>query len=353
VLSSSLLKPANVDDVTASQVVAGPQTTVLDVTRYGIVGDNITDNTAALQALINSAADGTTFYFPQGAYKVSATIDFSRLKSFSIIGDLASSGGSINGSTIFGSFAAPLLKADYGSGAGTFHISNINLRSSINAGGVGLYARNAALSSIQNVQVHGNKGIYLENPFKVVLRSVNIGGSTSVSSNAGLVIHGGYGCTLESGDFMGCYEGVMAGATSAFAIFASRFESNVIGMNLGVNPNGSASALLGASVQGITAEANNYHFILTFCNNSFFGGIATQGSTNAPAGISTIGMLIQNAQSSTFTGIGMGGAYSGPALQVLSAAANIYFSDCKVWNGLNNGTWDIRSITNIIRYACQ
>jgi len=336
VISSALLQPVNVDDVTASQVVPGPQNLVLDVTKYAVVGDSNTDDTAALQALINGAAPGTTFYFPQGVYKVSATIDFSKLSSFSFIGDVASQGGSYNGSTILGYFAAPLLKADYGSGAGTFHISNINLQSSWNSGSVALYARNAVLSSLQNVQIHGNTGIDLENPFKVSLRSVSISGPSLPSSNVGLNIHGGYGCTVESGNFTTLNNGILAGGTTNLAVYATRFETNNIAMNLGVDASGSPSTLLGASIQGISQEANNYHIICVSVLNSLFAGIDGDGTTSA-AGAAVIGMLVEDTHGSTFASIGMGGAYSSTAQRVLSTASNLYFTDCLAGNGSSNG----------------
>src|SRR5262249_21350498 len=42
-----------------------PGANIVDVTAHGVVGDNLTDNTAALQALVNSSANGTIFYFPK------------------------------------------------------------------------------------------------------------------------------------------------------------------------------------------------------------------------------------------------------------------------------------------------
>src|SRR5262249_20626682 len=76
---------ADADNVTASQSVAAPQPTlashanVFDVTSAGAVGDAQTDDTQALQALIDAAPNGAVFYFPKGWYRVTSSLDFSRL----------------------------------------------------------------------------------------------------------------------------------------------------------------------------------------------------------------------------------------------------------------------------------
>jgi hypothetical protein len=334
VLGPAVLQPVNVNDVPASQVASSPQNVVVDVTQHGVLGDRKTDDTAALQALINASAPGTIFYFPRGVYIVSATIDFSRLSSFSIVGDAAAVAGGYNGSTITGGFSGTLINVDYGSSAGTFHISNINIEQGI--GGVGLYARNAVLSSIQNAEFTGHVAMYLENPFKVSIQSVDFPGGFPTTDIA-LQINGGYGCTLENGDFLGWGEGLRIGGATAFAVYSSRFESNNIGMNLGIDPAGNVSTITGCSFQGISMEANNYHIVAASCRNSLFAAIGTQGSTNAPAGLSIIGMQVQDVHDSTFASIAMGGAYSNTAQRVLSIGTNLLFTDCSAWNGSQSG----------------
>lgn len=49
----------------------------VDVRAYGAVGDNTTDDTAAIQAAIDNATTGTYYkpiYFPEGSYKVTSTL---------------------------------------------------------------------------------------------------------------------------------------------------------------------------------------------------------------------------------------------------------------------------------------
>src|SRR5262249_13246396 len=81
-----------------------PGANIVDVTAHGVVGDNLTDNAAALQALVNSSPNGTIFYFPKGGYRFYSTVDFSRLTNFAIIGDAKSLGGN-DGSSLIGYFS--------------------------------------------------------------------------------------------------------------------------------------------------------------------------------------------------------------------------------------------------------
>src|SRR5438045_94274 len=42
----------------------------LFVTDFGAVGDGVADDTAAIQAALNAAVNGTHIFFPRGAYKI-------------------------------------------------------------------------------------------------------------------------------------------------------------------------------------------------------------------------------------------------------------------------------------------
>jgi hypothetical protein len=50
--------------------------TTISVKNYGAVGDGTTDDTAAIQAAINSANGNVSIYFPSGTYLVTSTITF-------------------------------------------------------------------------------------------------------------------------------------------------------------------------------------------------------------------------------------------------------------------------------------
>lgn len=62
---------------------------IYDVTTFGAVGDNVADDTSAVQAAINAAgaANGGTVYFPAGQYRVTATLAAIGLAGVKLQGD--------------------------------------------------------------------------------------------------------------------------------------------------------------------------------------------------------------------------------------------------------------------------
>jgi hypothetical protein len=333
VLFSPLPMPnyiADADNVTASKFVPSVQPTlssqsmVLDVTKYGIKGDINTDNTAALQNLINSAPQGSVFFFPQGFYRVTGTIDFSRLKSFSVIGVVSSAGGDAGGSTIQGNFAGPLVKIDYGSSAGSFQIRNLNL---ISSSDTALYARNAVLSNIQNVQTWGKNGLWLDNPFMVTMRSIPNG-----HTNAGIILNGGMGSTVEAQNMTGGIDGILMNGVN-HAIYASRYEvQSHAAINLGVDPNVNSAPMISASVSGIELEND---FILVNMANCQYCTISALSGTEGDQGsyfASQIGFTIGAAQSCTISASASIHSYTLDSMLVSSSAKNILFTDFMAGN---------------------
>src|SRR5262249_33610709 len=262
VVFDSALLPGQVaiTDSVGPSWYASPGANIVDVTAHGVVGDNLTDNAATLQALVNSSANGTIFYFPKGVYRLSSTVDFSRLTNFAIIGDGKSVGGSVDGSSIIGTFSSgPLIEANYASTGGTFHIRDVNLGSDDTA----FASQNAVSSSIENVNIVGTTiGIRLDNPVQVSLRSVNFNSNLDIRSvslvgnnDLALVINGGHDNWLEQINAVGWQEAIRA-TGDHLNVFSSRFEVNHIGLNLGVAPDGSLAPLTNSTFAGITEEAN-------------------------------------------------------------------------------------------------
>lgn len=64
----------------------GPQFDSISVKRFGAVGDGVTDDSAAIQAAIDSLTSGGTVYFPRGTYRVNTglTVD---VNGVCLIGD--------------------------------------------------------------------------------------------------------------------------------------------------------------------------------------------------------------------------------------------------------------------------
>jgi hypothetical protein len=354
ITSAAMAEPVNIDNVTASNTVAAPQgaTNVFNVTQYGIVGDGKTDDTAKLQALINSAKPGAIFYFPKGNYVVSATIDFSALSNFTLVGDIGVTGGAAGGSGITGNVDGALIKADYGAKAGTYHIRNLIIRNdSTSSNSIGLFTRNSILSSIQDSSIFGGSfGAEQINPFMLSMRSVIASGSI------GLMISGGMASTVEDLRADGLNEGLRVGGATDFALFAADLEVDGIAIDLGLDPSGNPSVVTRASIQGVSFEADGIGLDLKNCSQCFVIADGFQGHTNAatPNLIDSTGLLVEDGvHNSTFAALAIGGYYvAGPAVQVTSGASNLLFIDSAAWNGdlmglTNPSVWDIESTNGI------
>src|SRR5260221_82576 len=60
--------------VTAGQVTTNLDNLVINVKNHGATGNAVTDDLAAIQAVINNAAAGSIVYFPPGVYRISNSI---------------------------------------------------------------------------------------------------------------------------------------------------------------------------------------------------------------------------------------------------------------------------------------
>src|SRR5262249_19783030 len=100
---------AESDSNRVAQSVAGSYDKALpygiDVTKNGLKGDGVTDNTQALRNLIKSFPEsvcngcgpgGQRLYFPAGTYLFSDTIDLSRLANVMLAGELDRNGKPIS-----------------------------------------------------------------------------------------------------------------------------------------------------------------------------------------------------------------------------------------------------------------
>lgn len=346
---------AVIDNGSQNPTYPTTQGPILNVTSHGLVGNFSTDNTVAFQNLVNAATPGTIFYFPIGIYLISDTIDFSGLSSFTIIGDGQASGGRTYGSTIdlIAATARPLVKADYGSGCGTFQLINLNLRTSVSPGAVAIFTRNSILSTIQSVQTTSGIGIQAINSFALSVRSVSFNGSISGGSTVGIMVGGGSYCTIEGCDYQGWQECIRA-AGNNLAIFGCRFEVNHIAMNLGIDQNGSSSPLVNSSVFGLSMEADDICIDTVNCLNCIFGAYGAQGTSNAPSGFSQIGHDIANASNCIFAAFNMSGAWSISTNSVSSPCVNVLFDSGFSGNSGGPAVWTISpSAINITKTACN
>ena len=174
---------------------------IVSVKDFGAIGDGVTNDTAAIQAAINSGA--SRVIVPKGKYKCSGTIEIKNVKGFILEGDSAAIvaiGTTYEGNSTFIFDSAP--NGTNGLLVETFvgvRVANISISQnrSGTGGGYGIYLKGGHDFQLDNVKVHSNvgssgAGMVLGNgtgagaAFTGCLRNVKImtGGEVTVASNA-------------------------------------------------------------------------------------------------------------------------------------------------------------------------
>lgn len=118
-----------------------------NVKDFGAVGDGVADDTAAIQAALDSVAPtGGVVFVPQGTYKTTATLKFDSNTTICGIG----ANSRIKGASI----AAPLFQSKGGSGARKYQLVIRDLgidNTTTITNGIGLDLRNVSDSRLDNV----------------------------------------------------------------------------------------------------------------------------------------------------------------------------------------------------------
>jgi hypothetical protein len=346
------------------------------------------DITAPLQAWINAtaAADaGPSFghpgaswlYLPRGMYTVSKTIDWSPLTHWGLLGDPDLDGSNF-GTCFQGNVDGPIMSA----GKGKCCLRSVNIRNTnlgtpviqpanatapnvpyaISGTGIGLACNSTRLTAelCQFTAVVGCQGYSL---WESTFNSCKFNGPSGTVApyvgkvlpySIGLLIWGPTGCGGDNCDFTGWGEGLRT-AGAGFSLTKSRFEVNWLGMRLGADPCGTNYGFSRGFFAALSMEANDRHIVAQDIGYCAFSGIGTQGSTNAPSGLSTTGLQIVYAHHCTFGAIGMGGTYSGNAIQVDDHASNdLVFQGVQAWSGNVPSSWSIgKTNTNVVLQACN
>ncbi len=119
----------------------------VNVKDFGAIGDGVADDTAAIQAAIDSlGADGGVVHVPRGTYKITATLKYDSGVTIQGIG----ANSLIKGASV----AAPLFQSKGGSTSRRhrFVMRDMGIDNTTTvAGGIGIDLRNATDSKIDNV----------------------------------------------------------------------------------------------------------------------------------------------------------------------------------------------------------
>jgi len=209
-------------------------------------------------------------------------------------------------------------------GAGSFQIRDINL----SGGTQSIYARNAVLSNIQDVQSNSDMGIFLDNSFMVSLRSY-YGGGTNL-----LTINGGMRSTVENEDATGGNAFGYRSWGTDHANFASRYEVQLnAGVDVGVDQFGTPQPSIGFSLAGLEEEANSTGVRLTKCQNcsitsSQIYGHGIQGfGPNGTDGPDYYGLYVDDAHNTTISGMSSGGYFWTSDIAITGKASNNLITD--------------------------
>jgi hypothetical protein len=155
---------------------------IVSVLQFGVVGDGVTDDTAAIQAAINSLASGGVVEFPAGTYKTTAAIE---LKSFVWLRGSGSRSSYIVGA---GTHAVLQCSGTISSIINSGKVSGLTLRagSKSNTSAIGIklsWPNRFAISDVEIFQSY--IGFYFSNCWQVNVENIQIHGAGSDQSYIG------------------------------------------------------------------------------------------------------------------------------------------------------------------------
>ncbi len=324
----------------------------INVTDYGLVGDYSTDNSPALRALVNAnIGKGVKLLVPSGKYVFRSKVELSQLGHFSVEGESVQQGGD-GGACFIGVFNNdPMISIDYGGGNGSFDIRNMNF-AYYGTGGSAVFSSNSVgsnfnhcrFSAVDYVGAGAKAALNLQSGFSTGVHNCSFGG---FGKAIGLLAFGPTGCLVSNCDFMGCGEGIRAAGTG-LSVIGSRFEVNGIGLRLGADPNGNNYGFYSSVFHGLSMEANDIDILCQVVNSCHFSGIGTGGSAGSPSHGSKYGIDMAYCQNTTFSGVGIGGAYSqaGIRIQPTGSTFNICFDSVRA------PSWVVPAPHGVFSFRC-
>lgn len=320
---------------------SAPNTLPLDVRALGAKGDNVADDTAALQQAIDRAGTGETLFFPLGTYKVTASLQLGS-KKVRLLGASPNS----NGSKIVGSVNGPIIThapgtgSDRGASIEGLYIQNTH------ATGMGIRYENATMQAIRDVGISAYIGIYFEiNMFTILIEQVRLNGPAGHPAGSIGILAGGH-TEIISTDIVGFEHGIRAFRTTV-NVTGCRFEVNKVGLVLGMDQTGASSALQRSAIVGNSFEANDTAVLAFNVVNTFIGGLGLQGSTNAPSGQSQLGLDIRNTTDVTWQNVLAGGAHREASIKISGTQVRSRMTQAHATNGYvgppAGKTWDVKT----------
>lgn len=297
-----------------------------------LVGDGVTDNAVAWNAIIAASPNGVKHWLPAGVYKINSTVDYTSLTEFALVGASFKQDLTNAGTVVTGTIAGNLLQANYVS-TGCFAIRDIFFVN--NSQSSSAWCLTSATSNFSEIKHCAFSGPGIGNG---TTNGVNVAGGTVLLNTVyrnfgGLALYCG-GCTVAGVDFQSCGEAMRAAGTGPLNVSGVRIEVCKTGINIGVDASGTLVGCNGGRFAGMQFEANDYHIKLQSANFVEISGANFIGSTNSPSGNSITGLDASGAQFCSFKSLNVGGSYT---LQAIKEAGI---------NNANSNTWLSVQATN-------
>lgn len=317
-------------DGTVNRTMADVFSDIKNVKDFGAVGDNVADDTAAIQAAVDwtAGANRGVVFFPPGTYKLESSITFNYDGILSII--FRGVGGQ---SVITGYFADYLLKrvsVPYNPSNGTRVIEGLKFVNSHAAGGcvrieasIGCAVRDCVFEGWRGLNAEGNQSMTVD----------ACTFSSSGLANAVGIAFGDNG-TISNCDITGFLAGIRP-AGVGINIRGCRFEVNTVGIELGRNAVGTQVSISNFSIIGCSFESNG---TAVYCyggsGNGLVSGLYITGfEGSGPAGSHPQYGIDSNSDCCThtlFAGNFVGGQYQQASYRMQNSTppAGVTFISC-------------------------
>lgn len=304
---------------------AGP----INVLDYGVAGDGLTDDWAALQYIVDSVApDRGTIYLPARPYLISQTVECGS-KAFNWRGDGRPQPFQVwlGGTYVKGNFAGPLLRMTYPGGQAS--IQDMGFANSHAAGqGLALSGNSVALDRVTS---SAYRAIIMDpNAFCTSIRDVQVQWVANSAGSVGIAVRGH--ARIESADVVGFDYGIRACGIGNYIGGHCRIEVNRTGIQLGVDPSGTNAGMLGSVVEAISMEANTTAIDMRVATCSSVRNLLIQGSPSAPDGGSKVGIVAANANACTFESVISNGGFSEASIRISTPNTPSKWSRCIAGN---------------------
>lgn len=227
----------------------------LNVADYGATGDGVTNDTAAIQAAINAAADNETVFFPSGRYIITASLTIP--EGVRLLG-AGSNPNWFNQSTIIEMTTASVDAITAGTYMKDLGVENLTLLGPGSGTGRGIYSSSSV--HMRGVHVEGfYDGVYLdaslgEPPSSVFYNHIDQCWFMS-NQRAGLLLHTKTNNTTVSDTYFASADyGILAdGGAYGLRILSSSFEVHGV-TGISIDGTGAAQNTSGVLISGCYFE---------------------------------------------------------------------------------------------------